>query len=59
MAVSKPLVLADSQGKYFEGHLAAYNVDVRFQSGLKIQEIWGLFQDEMKGRKVRILIIID
>ena len=50
---SKPLVLADSQGKYFDGHLAVHDIDVLFHSGAEIQDLWDLFSEDIKGRKVR------
>ncbi len=57
MAMSRPLVLSDSQGKYFDGHLKIHGVDVLFHSGAKIQDLWDLFAEEIKDRKVRIFNI--
>ena len=57
MAMSKPLVLADSQGKYFDGYLAVHDVDVLFWSGAKIQDLWDLFAGDIKGRKVRLTFL--
>ncbi len=50
--MAKPLVLSDSHGKYFHQHFADL-VDVKFQSGAKIEELWNLFSDSIHGRKVR------